>query len=86
MLMTMTSKRWALVSLVLAALFLALAVFGGGYRSLGTLFGPVGLWLGLRHEPEQKEVRPAIRLLGWLFVGVAIAAIVASVIGITAAR
>lgn len=84
--MTMTSKQWTLVGVVSAALLLALAIFGGGYRSLGTLFLPLGLWLSLRHEPEQREVRPAIRVLGWLFVIVAAAAIVVSVIAIAVGR
>ena len=84
--MTTTSKHWILVSVVSAALLLALAIFGGGYRALGTLFLPVGLWFSLRREPEQREIRPAIRVLGWIFVGVAALAIVASVIAITAGR
>jgi hypothetical protein len=85
-LMTMTSKHWTLVSVVSAALLLALALFGGGYRALGILFLPVGLWFNLRHEPEQRETRPAIRVLGWIFVGVATVAVVASVITIAAPR
>ena len=74
------------MSVVSAALLLALAIFGGGYRSLGTLFLPVGLWFSLRREPEQREIRPAIRVLGWMFVGAAAVAIVASVIAIASAR
>ena len=84
--MTLTNKQWTWVSVVAAALLLALAIFGGGYRSLGTLFLPIGLWFSLRREPEQREIRPAIRVLGWIFVGVAVVAIVASVIAITAGR
>ena len=84
--MTLTNKQWTWVSVVSAALLLALAIFGGGYRSLGTLFLPVGLWFSLRREPEQREIRPAIRVLGWMFVGVAAVAIVASVIAIASAR
>jgi hypothetical protein len=84
--MTLSSKQWTLVSVVSAALLLALAMFGGSYRALGVLFLPVGLWFSLRHEPEQREVRPAIRVLGWIFIGVAAAAIVASVIAISAGR
>ena len=74
------------MSLVSVALLLALAIFGGGYRSLGTLFLPLGLWIGLKHEPEQRQIRPAIRMLGWIFVGVAAIAIIVSVIAIAAGR
>jgi hypothetical protein len=63
-----------------------LALFGGGYRALGILFLPVGLWISLRREPEQMKVRPAIQVLGWIFVGVAAIAIVAAVIAIAAGR
>ncbi|PYK62388.1 MAG: hypothetical protein DME21_06580 [Verrucomicrobia bacterium] len=84
--MTLTNKQWTWVSVVSAALLLALAIFGGGYRSLGILFLPVGLWFSLRRQPEQREIRPAIRVLGWMFVGVAAVAIVASVIAIASAR
>ncbi|MDB6030295.1 MAG: hypothetical protein JWM16_633 [Verrucomicrobiales bacterium] len=61
----MTSKHWTLVSVVSAALLLGLAIFGGGYRSLGVILLPLGLWFSLRPEPEQIRVRPAIRVLGW---------------------
>jgi hypothetical protein len=84
--MTMTSKHWTLVSVVSAALLIALVIFGGGYRALGTLFLPLGLWFSLRHEPEQMQIRPAIRVLGWLFVAVAAIAIVGSVVAITRNR
>jgi len=84
--MTMTTKHWILVSVVSAALLLALAIFGGGYRALGTLFLPVGLWFSLRHEPEQREIRPAIRVLGWIFVGMATVAVVVSVVAIASHR
>ena len=80
--MTMTSKHWSLVSVVSAALLLALAIFGGGYRAIGILFLPVGLWFSLRHEPEQREIRPVIRVLGWIFICVATVAVVASVVTI----
>ncbi len=80
--MTWTSKQWALVSVASAALLIALAIFGGGYRTLGTLFLPLGLWFSVRREPEQMQIRPAIRVLGWILIGMAAAAIVASVIAI----
>lgn len=84
--MTLTSKQWTLVGVVSSALLLALAIFGGGYRVLGIFLLPVGLWFNLRREPEQTEIRPAIRVLGWIFVGVAAVAIVASVIAISSGR
>ena len=79
----MTHKQWTLASLGLAALLIALAVFGGSYRAGGILLLPLGLWLSLKREPEQKQIRPAIRVLGWVFVGLAIVALVASLIAIT---
>ncbi|MCC6821810.1 MAG: hypothetical protein IT579_13845 [Verrucomicrobia subdivision 3 bacterium] len=82
----MTKKHWLLVSVVSAALLIGLAIFGGGYRSLGILFLPLGLWFSLRREPEQMHVRPVIQVLGWLFVGVAVVAVVASAIAIGANR
>ena len=82
----MTHKQWTLVSLALAALLIALAVFGGSYRACGTLLLPLGLRLSLRREPEQKQIRPAVRVLGWVFVGFAIVALVASLIAITTGR
>jgi hypothetical protein len=82
----MTNKQWTFASLVLAALLTALAIFGGGYRAVGVLFLPLGLWLSLGREPEQRQIRPAIRVLGWLFVGFAVVALVGSLIAITAGR
>ena len=74
------------MSVVSAALLIALAIFGGGYRAVGVLFLPLGLWLSLRREPEQREIRPAIRALGWIFIAIAIGAVIGSVIAITASR
>ena len=84
--MSMTNKQWTFVSLVLTALLIALLIFGGAYRAIGVLFLPLGLWLSLRREPEQRQVRPTIKVLGWIFVGLAIVALVASVITIAAGR
>ena len=84
--MTLSSRQWTLVSVVSAALLFALAIFGEGYRALGTLFLPVGLCFSLRREPEQAEIRPAVRVFGWIFIGVAAFAIVASVIAVSAGK
>lgn len=84
--MTMTNKRWIFASLFLSTLLIALTIFGGGYRSIGILFFPVCFWLSLRNEPEQRQMRPWIRVLGWVFVSVAAVAIVASVICIATGR
>lgn len=84
--MTMTIKHWTLASIIAAALVLALMILGGGYRALGLLLLPVGLWLGLKREPEQAEIRPATRLLGWLFVGLAALAVIAAALAIGASR
>jgi len=84
--MTLTSKQWTVVSVISAALLFTLMVLGGGYRALGMLFLPVGFWLSLRHEPEQRQVRPAIKVLGWIFVCVAAFALIASVLVILAGK
>jgi hypothetical protein len=84
--MTLTDKQWTLVSIISAALLITLAIFGGGYRAFGILFLPLGVWVGLRHEPEQKQVRPAIRALGWIFVCIAVLAVIGAVISILAGR
>jgi hypothetical protein len=80
--MTLSSKHWTLVSVVSAALLLDLAIFGGSYRALGVLFLLVGLWLRFKREPEQMEIRPAVRVIGWIFVCLAAVAIVASALAI----
>jgi hypothetical protein len=84
--MTSTGKQWILVSVISAALLFTLMFLGGGYRALGILFLPIGFWLSLRREPEQKEIRPAIRALGWILVCVALFALVASVLFVLAGR
>ena len=84
--MTLTNKQWTLLSIVSAALLIALAIFSGGYRAFGIVFLPIGFWFSLRHEPEQKQVPPAIRVLGWIFVCVAALAFIASVVTILAGR
>ena len=85
--MTLTNKQSNLVILVVLALLLALVIFGGGYYpALGALLGPVGFWFRLRREPEQARIRPGIRLLGWIFVAVAVVAIVGAVIEFSTGR
>ena len=84
--MTLTSKQWTLLSGASVALLVAVAAFGGRYRVLCALLLPLCLWLSLRHEPEQKQVRPAIQALGWTFACVAIMAVIGSAITILADR
>ena len=84
--MSMTNKQWAFLGLGVAVLLAALVIFGGRYRAIGILFLPLGLWLSLRREPEQTQIRPGIKVLGWVFVGLAIVALIASVVAITAGR
>ena len=72
--------------MVMVVLLIALARFGDGYRAFGVLFLPAGIWLSLKREPEQKQIRPAIRVLGWLFICLAVVILVASVFAITAGR
>ena len=84
--MTLTIRQWTVLSVGSAALLIGLAWFGGGYRSLGVLFLPLGLWLELIKAPDQRQIRPAIRVLGYVFVGVAVVAIMASVFAIAARR
>jgi hypothetical protein len=73
-----------LVSVISAALLVALAMFGGSYRALGILFLPLGLWFGIKGEQKQTEIRPAIQVLGWIFVGLAAVAVLASLVAIPA--
>ena len=74
--MTINNSHRIFVSAVLVVLLLGLARFGEGYNSLGIVFSPLILWLNLKREPEQREIRPAIRMLGWIFVSLATAAMV----------
>ena len=86
----MTNNQWTFVNLTLTALLtaflIALVIFGGRYCAVGALFLPLGLWLSLRREPEQMRIRPTIRVLGWVFVTLAVVALVASVIALTAGK
>lgn len=80
------SKLSIWLSVIFATLLLALGIFGRSYRPLLCLFLPLGLWFSLKHEPEQRKARPAIRVLGWIFVGIAAVAFIAPVIAIAAGR
>ena len=84
--MTVTNKQWTLATLDLAVLFAALFAFGGHYRGRPILFLPLGLWLSLRREPEQKQIRPWIAALGWVFVGLSVLALIAVVIAVAAGQ
>ena len=84
--MTFTNKQRNLVSAATVLLLLALVIFGDGYRAVGTLFIPVGLWFSLKHEPDQTNVRPAIRVVGWIFLAVGIIAIAGAVLAIITGR
>jgi hypothetical protein len=84
--MTLSNKQWTLLSTVSVGLAVALAIFGGRYRALCALVLPLCFWLSLRHEPEQKQVRPAIRVLGWIFVCIATFAVIGAVISLLAGR
>jgi len=82
----MTNRQRTLASLVLAVLLAALFAFGGSYRAVLVLFLPFGFWLSVRREPEQMQVRPWIRVLGWVFVGFAVAAFIWAVIALAGRR
>lgn len=84
--MTLTNKQWTSLSIVTVALLILVAILGGVYRLCYLVFFPLCLWLSLRHEPDQKQVRPAIRALGWIFVCVAAAAAIGAVISLLAGR
>jgi len=84
--MTLSNKQWTLLSIASVGLAVALAIFGGRYRALCVLVLPLCFWLSLRHEAEQKQVRPAIRVLGWVFVSIAVLAVIGAVISILAGR
>lgn len=84
--MRVTNKQWIVLSLALTAIITMLAIFAGYYRAVGVLLLPLGLWLNLRREPDQMQIRPAIRLIGFVFVTLAFVTIIATVITITASR
>jgi apolipoprotein N-acyltransferase len=84
--MKLTNRQWTLLSAVAAALLLVLAIFGGDYRSLGIIFMPLCLWVSLKREPKQTGIRPGFRVLGWIFVALAAAAVVGSIIAISAGK
>lgn len=84
--MSMTNKQWKFATTILIVLLSVLAIFGGRYRVFGVLFAPLGFWLSLRREPEQRQIRPAIRVLGWLLVAFAFVALVGSLTAIIAGR
>src|SRR5258706_158794 len=69
--MTMKINRWLLLSIAVVAALTALAFLGTSYRTVWILLLPAGLWLNLKREPGQKHLRPVIRVIGWIFIGVA---------------
>ena len=85
-LMTITNKQRTLISLAIVALMVGILIFGRGYRAFGVFFIPFGLWLNLKREPEQMQMRPAIRVLGWIFVAAAVVALVAVAFAIASGR
>jgi hypothetical protein len=76
----MTRQHWIIASQLLCMLLIALPTFSGDYRGAGILLFPVCLWLSLRNEPEQRQMRPWIRVLGWVVASVAAVGIVAAFI------
>ena len=84
--MSITNKQWTLASLGLAVLVAALFALGGRYRAVLVLFLPLGVWLGVRREPEEARIRPWIRVLGWLFVGFSVVVLIASIIAVVAGK
>lgn len=83
---TITNRQRTLASLVFGALLAALLAFGGRYRAVLALFLPLSFWFSLSQEPEQREIRPCIRPLGWLFVGFSIVMIIAVIIAAAASE
>ena len=84
--MTITNKQRTLISWAIVAVMVGILIFGRGFRAFGIFFIPLGLWLNLKREPEQMQVRPAIRVLGWIFVAAAFVALVAVGIAIASGR
>jgi hypothetical protein len=64
------------MSVVLAALLVAFAIFSRNYRAPGIVLLPLYLWFSLKRDPAQMEIRPGLRVLGWILVGVAVIAII----------
>ena len=84
--MTLSSKQQTILNIVVVALLILAAILGGVYRLSYVVLFPLCLWLSLRHEPDQKQVRPVIRVLGWIFVCIATLAVIGAVISIIAGR
>ena len=88
--MTITDKKWTLINTMIMASLFALIFLGGTYMAIGKTLAMLSFsfnfWLCLKHEPDQKQIRPAIKVLGWIFVIVAILASIASLISIFAGK
>ncbi len=78
--MSITNKLWTFASLGVALVIATLFLLGGHYSAVLVLFLPLGFWLSLKQEPSQANVRPWIKVLGWLLVGFSLLAIIASAI------
>ena len=84
--MTLTNKQWTFVSIVTVALLILVVMLGGVYRLFYVVLFPLCLWLGLRREPDQKQVRPAIRVLGWILICIATLAVIGAFISLLVGR
>ena len=83
--MTLTNKQWTMLSVVTAALILALAIFGGTYRAVGgvvLLFG----FMSLKHRSEERKVSPIFHVIGWIIVAVVALATIGSIFAIAGGR
>jgi hypothetical protein len=87
--MTLTKRQWTSVIVISTVLFITLMILGGDYhplRSLGMLMCPVGLWINLRRDPAQRQIRPAIRVLGWILFCVCAVTFVTSILVLVMSR
>jgi Mn2+/Fe2+ NRAMP family transporter len=85
--MSIAHKYWMIAGGIGATCFLvALALLGQYALAISTLSLFVVLGHSLMREPEQLRVRPALQVLGWVLVGLALFAVVASVIVISTER
>ena len=84
--MILTNKQWTFLSVVTVTLLIVVVILGGVYRLFYIVLFPLCLWLSLRHEPDQKRDRPAIRVLWRIFVCIATLAVIGAVISLLAGR
>jgi hypothetical protein len=84
--MTLTDKQRTLISWAIVAVMVGILVFGRGFRAFGVFFLPLGLFLCLKRDREQIQMRPSFKVLGWIFITTAVVTLVAVAFAIASGR